>query len=190
MNNSIILSTFLVICSFLGAITTDTKNLDYNCISTSDTIRSLNSKSRDKLNFEIEKRRNYTLKLIDESTTTVTNIEEAVNNYHRKIILYFRSDKLIALVNRTFDQGGKIVAYKVFYFTKENKCDWYTIRKNPDTFPKTYTLLNDLIVESDVNSTPIILENPFKKEIIRSAKLSLDSAMLHFPEFKYSFDWK
>ena len=139
---------------------------------------------------EIEKRRDLTLSQIDDPFTSILNYDEKLGLNRRKVLVYHQQSKLIAIVNRVYGPEDKIIAYKVFYFEKSNHCDWYTIRETDDLKSSTYTYLNGPVVKSDDTLTPLMIEESQKQWISKSAKLSLDSLMRHFPEFKYSLNWK
>jgi len=139
---------------------------------------------------KIEYRRDSTLNLLKDSLTLIKYHIDNLGSNERKIIFYYQQERIVAIVQRIYNNMNEILAYKVFYFEGNNNCDWYTTRNNKDLGSHTYSYLNGNIVESDFKISPIILENPQKQNIIHSSKASLDSIMQHFPEFKYSMNWK
>jgi hypothetical protein len=139
---------------------------------------------------EIENRRNLTLSQLEDSLTVIKYFNEKISENQRKIQFYYQKNRIIAIVSRMYNTKDEVIAYEVFYFKENNDCDWYTFRGINEEGSKTYAFLKGLVVCSDASLTPIIMKESKKMKIIQLVKTSIDSTMLHFPEFKYSLNWK
>lgn len=139
---------------------------------------------------EIETRRDISDKLSSDPSTMQKVYTEKVSDNESEFIVRYQQKRIISILNRIYNKENEKIALKLFYFKEDNSCDWYTIMGKGDKYSHEYTFLNGSIVESNYKMTPIVIEDSQKQHIIQSAKAALDSIMKHFPEFKYSFNWK
>ena len=104
--------------------------------------------------------------------------------------LSFLHNQIFLLVYRTFNQKKEKTYNSIFYFDNNNNCISNTIWNIKRGVSFTYAIYWGKMVKYDVNYKRIEIEPEQRQQIINSTKASLDSLMHHFPEFKYSFDWK
>lgn len=131
-----------------------------------------------KLKFDLStKKKNFNFK-------TNNNVNEV------RIELYHVNDRIVTVEKRIFDKGNDQLSYSIFDFDENNKCQSNTQRDYKEDRSYIYAMFWDSLVKYDVNCNKIELNSTQKQQVIQSAKASLDSIMQHFPEFKYSFNWK
>lgn len=146
--------------------------------------------THDQLYSEGETRREISTMLVADSLTMKKVYSERVGDDEGSITLYYQQNRIICLVYRTLNAKDEKIANLVFYFDEKNDCisnsKWN--KKEPMTY--TYDMYWGSLIKYDVNYNKIEMDSSQKQQIIQSAKSSLDSIMQHFPEFKYSFNWK
>lgn len=115
---------------------------------------------------------------------------EKLNHNETSINLYYQNSRVYVIVHRIVNTIGDMLFNKVFYFDDHNNC--ISCSEWSDKTKMTYTnaMYWDSLVRFDVDYNRIEIDPAQKQQIIQSSKLSLDSLMRHFPEFKYSLNWK
>jgi hypothetical protein len=106
-----------------------------------------------------------------------------------RIELYHINNRIVTVENRIYNKD-KQLNYSMFYFDEKNVCFSNTKRDYKEDRSYIYAMYWDTLIKFDVYCKLIDLPPSQKQEIIKSAKASLDSIMQHFPEFKYSINWK
>ena len=137
-----------------------------------------------------ETRRDSSSRLYGDPSTPKKVFSEKSGDNIREITIKYQNSRIIAVVDRITDNQNRMINNTVFNFDKKNECistDYWNINK-----PMTYTfdMYWGSLIKYDVNYDPIEMTSSEKQKIIQTTKASLDSVMLHFPEFKYSFNWK
>lgn len=107
-----------------------------------------------------------------------------------RISYYSVKDRIIRIEKRTYDKTDNELSFSMFDFDENNLCISNTQWNNVEKMSYTYSMYWDSLIKYDVNCKQIELDASQKQQIIQSTKASLDSIMTHFPEFKYSFNWK
>jgi len=131
-----------------------------------------------KLKYDIStKKKNFNFKLND-------------NEDEVRIELYHVKDRIVTIEERIFDKDNDQLKLDVFDFTEDNDCTSSTHWNKKEQMSYIYSMYRDSLIKYDVNCKQIELDASQKQQIIQSTKASLDSIMQHFPEFKYSFNWK
>ena len=138
---------------------------------------------------EIENLQDSNINLKRDISTKSKKYIQQMGNIKNEIVCYYQNDKLILIESKSFNEIRKNISFKIFDFTENNKCIIVSI-KNEGENECCYYFKNKYIAEYTMNLNPIILDNSKKLKIISIVKTALDSTMAHFPEFKYSFDWK
>jgi hypothetical protein len=105
------------------------------------------------------------------------------------ISLFVDGKKIFSLEKRTL-QNNQVLSHDIFIFGDNNDCIGRSTHKKEWNNSFQDAIYNDTIVRSDIKEKIILINRLEKQQIIQSAKASLDSMMQHFPEFKYSFNWK
>ena len=115
---------------------------------------------------------------------------EKFNYNETSIKLFYQNNRIYVIVHRIVNAEGDKLYNKVFYFDDNNNC--ISCSEWTDKSKMTYTnaMYWDSLVRFDVHYKRIALSEDQKQKIILSTKLSLDSLMQHFSEFKYSLNWK
>jgi hypothetical protein len=112
------------------------------------------------------------------------------NGDEGRIELYHLNDRIITIEERNYDKSNKQINGSSYDFDEKNacfsNCQWIT----KDKMSYYYAMYWDTLIKFDVYCKLIDLTPSQKQEIIKSTKASLDSIMRHFPEFKYSYNWK
>jgi hypothetical protein len=107
-----------------------------------------------------------------------------------RITLYYISDRIVRIEKRIYDKDNNQLGYTMFDFNENNTCFSNTQRDYKEKMSYTNAMYWDSLIRFDVNCKIIDINASQKQQIIESTKASLDSIMQHFPEFKYSFNWK
>ncbi len=130
-------------------------------------------------------------KLKFDPSTCVENYSYKIdsNGNEARIELYHQKTQIVRVEKRIFDSNNEQLSYSMFDFY-ENECLSNTTRNKKDQMSYTYSMLLGALIKFDVDYNPIDMSDIQKRQAIESAKASLDSIMQHFPEFKYSINWK
>jgi hypothetical protein len=107
-----------------------------------------------------------------------------------RISLYSVKDRLVTIEKRVYDKNNNELGYSMFDFNENNVCLSNTQRDYKESMSYTNAMYWNTLIRFDVHCKIIDIGSSQKQQIIQSAKASLDSIMQHFPEFKYSFNWK
>ena len=125
------------------------------------------------------------------------NTKKAIFNYTQgsdsneaRITLYHIGDRIVRIEKRIYDLGNTQLSYSMFDFNVDNSCYSNTQRNKKDKMSYINAMYWDTINRFDTDYKPIKIDVTQKQQIIESTKAELDSIMQHFPEFKYSFNWK
>jgi hypothetical protein len=133
-------------------------------------------------------------KLMMDSTTSIKEFSDTIGSRVNRIFCYFQKDRLIAVQNRIriidLENKSKEISCMLFAFDENNCCFENLRQDNKNDTPRYFTYYKNKIVVSGSMINPHFIDSTQKQEIINRAKASLDSTMQHFPEFKYSFNWK
>lgn len=112
------------------------------------------------------------------------------NENEVRIELYHVRDRIVTVEKRIFDKDNEQLSFSMFDFDENNKCLSNTQRDYKEDRSYIYAPYRDSLIKYDVYCNKIDINTSQKQQIIQSVKASLDSIMQHFPEFKYSFNWK
>ena len=115
---------------------------------------------------------------------------EKKNNKETSINLYYQTKRVYVIVHRIVNTTGDMLFNKVFYFDYDNNCIYCSEWTDKTKMTYTNAMYWESLVRFDADYNRIEIDPAQKKQIIQSTKLSLDSLMQHFPEFKYSLNWK
>jgi hypothetical protein len=129
-------------------------------------------------------------KLKLDSSTSVKNHSYKIDNngIEARIELYYQKAQIVRVEKRIYNETEEL-SFSMFDFY-ENECLCNTIWNKQDKMSYSYSMLLGALAKYDVNYNPIEMSDLEKRQVIESTKVSLDSIMHHFPEFKYSFNWK
>lgn len=162
-----------------------------NGISHNDKPNSIREKlTHEKLYSEGETIRDTITKLETDSSTMKRFCTEKVGEDETKITIYYQPNRIISIVNRVNNTKNEMIANSVFYFDEKSNCISNSEWNKKEPMEYTNAMYWDSLIRFDVNYNKIELNSSQKQQIIQSTKASLDSIMQHFPEFKYSFNWK
>jgi hypothetical protein len=139
---------------------------------------------------EGEARREISTKLGADPSTMKKFCTERVNDDSLSIALYYQNNRIIVVVFRITNKKNEKIVNDVFYFDEKNNCISNSTWNKKELMEYTNAMYWDSLIRFDVNYNKIELNSSQKRQIIQSAKASLDSIMQHFPEFEYSFNWK
>jgi hypothetical protein len=139
---------------------------------------------------ESEKRRKISAEMGADPSTIVKEYNENLDSCKRKLMIYYQQKRIISIVNRISNERNDILANEVFTFDENNNCISNAQRDYKEDRSYIYAMYWDSLIKFDVYCKLIDLTPSQKQQIIKSVKASLDSIMQHFPEFKYSFNWK
>ena len=128
-------------------------------------------------------------KLSSDSSTIEKLYTERLGKDSLCIKLYHQKARIIAVVYRIINSENEKIYNNAFYFDENNHCIANTI-KDKDEITYDYLMYWGSLVKCDGNYNRMNIDSFQKQQIIESTKASLDSIMQHFPEFKYSFNWK
>ena len=150
----------------------------------------INDLSHEELYLKGEEIRGFFAKTSSNPPTKNKIYSEKMNHIETSINLYYQNNRVYVIVHRIVNTVGDKLFNKVFYFDYDNNC----ISCSEWTYKSKMTYTNamywDSLVRFDVDYNRIEIDPALKQQIIQSTKLSLDSLMQHFPEFKYSLNWK
>lgn len=138
---------------------------------------------------EIERMLSVTANLKHDEATLVKNLKLKLGDNKNEISCYYSKNRLIRIENRVFNNKNDVESFRMFDFDENNNCFSNSI-KDKDEESRIYAFISNYMIEYDSKLVPIILDSCQKQQIIQSARASLDSIMKHFPEFKYSMNWK
>jgi len=131
-------------------------------------------------------RRKYD-KSTNQKSISLKNENTTVNEV---ITLYYQNNQLIQLSKRLIGGNNNVLKLDVFNFDENIDCfsryQW-TLENKYSFYDVIY---NGLVIRYDMNNKYFALSSIQKQELIQSAQSSLESLMRHFPEFKYSINWK
>lgn len=141
---------------------------------------------------ESEKRFEITGNLKHDSVTKKKdyNYKLGVDGNEARITLYYINNRIVTIENRKFDKNNNQLGYNMFDFDESNVCLSNTQRDYKEKMSYTNAMYWDTLIRFDIHCKIIDIDSSQKQQIIQLAKASLDSIMTHFPEFKYSFNWK
>jgi len=139
---------------------------------------------------EIETMLAITAKLKYDPSTLIKHYNHKLGNNLMEISCYFSENRLIRIENRIFNEKEENISFMNFDFDDKNNCISNAIKKDSENESRIYAYINNYVIEYDSKLMPIVLDSSKKQQIIQLTKVSLDSTMQHFPEFKYSFNWK
>jgi hypothetical protein len=160
-------------------------------ISSDDKLNNVGTKlTHDQLYSEGETRREVSTRLGAAPSTMKKLYSERLGNDSLSIKLSYQKNRIIAVVYRITNSRDENIAYSVFYFDENNICITNTKRNKGEHMSYDYAMYYGSLIKCDVNYNQIEIDSLQRQQIIQSAKSSLDSIMQHFPEFKYSFNWK
>ena len=194
--NSIFLYLFICLNLYMiGSVKNGYRSLSISNLETikelfhSNSIPQIKKPSPERLYTELETRSDSITILKHSTSTLLKNYSQVTNNLTQKIDCYYQDKRIIRVENRTYFKTD-VISFRIFDFDPSNKCIICAI-KNKNSYEIDYYLSRDnFLSESNWKSLPQIIDDEYKKELIPTLKTALDSTMAHFPEFKYSFDWK
>jgi len=182
--------------SFAQTISTDSKNFKEDVLSKKEGlfIRNPIKKSKYLTHNEIysegETIRAFYAKVASDASTKTKSWDEKSNDNEVTIKLYYQQNRLYTIVYRVFNSKKEKILNRIFDFDEQNSCISNTERNINYPISYTNTMYWDSLVRFDADYNRIEINPEQKQQIIQSTKLSLDSLMTHFPEFKYSLNWK
>ena len=141
---------------------------------------------------ESEKRFEITGNLKHDSITKKKdyNYKLGVDGNEARITVYYISDRIVRIEKRIYDMDNNELGFSMFDFNENNACFSNTQWNNKEKMSYTNAMYWETLIRFDVHCKIIDIDGSQKQQIIQLAKASLDSIMTHFPEFKYSFNWK
>jgi len=139
---------------------------------------------------EIENIRDLGLKQLSEAFTKTNKFNEKLGFNNIEITIYYQPKCILSIAYKVYNVNGKRVSYKIFDFDKSNSCRLFSIFENQELGEFTFAFWNGFLLSTDSKYNSKVIEGEDKQRIIQSTKLSLDSLMHRFPEFKYSLNWK
>ena len=150
----------------------------------------VNKLTHDQLYAIGETRRDSSARLYSDPSTLKKVYSEVIDEDTSIMTLRYKQNRIISVVKRIINKYNVKLYNTVFCFRKDNECIsvdyWNSVEKN--TY--TYDMFWGTLIKYDGNYNKIDIDVSQKLQIIKSTKVSLDSIMQHFPEFKYSFNWK
>jgi len=138
----------------------------------------------------IENIRDIGLQQISDTASLIKNYNEKIGNNRIEINLYFNQKQILTIVYRIYNTEGKRIFHRVYYFDHNGSCNLYSLLENIKIGERTFVYWTGFLLVTDSYYDSKVVEGDEKRKIIDTAKSSLDSIMMHFPEFKYSLDWK
>lgn len=168
------------------------ENTKTELINSKDSIVPESEPTNQEIYSEEWKRDEIKAKLKYDPSTKKKNFNFKLNDNEGevRIELYHVKDRIVTVEERIFDKDNDQLKLDVFDFTEDNDCISSTHWNKKEQMSYIYSMYWDSLIKYDVNCNQFELDVSRKQQIIESAKASLDSIMLHFPEFKYSFNWK
>jgi len=146
--------------------------------------------SFDELYSKGEEIRGFYSKMASDPKTKTKLYDEIVNGNKVTLQLYYQKNRMYSLVYRILNEKNEKIFNCVFDFDEHNNCIANTEKLKKNSMSYTNAMYWDSLVRLDVGYNRINITEDQKQKIIQSTKLSLDSLMRHFPEFKYSINWK
>lgn len=125
-----------------------------------------------------------------DSSTIVKHYSNKIGENDHEISCYFSKDHLISVENRITKKNGDDVSFMMFHFDDKNNCFANYRKDNEKDTARFYFHINNCIIEYDYKLRPFIVDSLKKQQVIQETKLSLETNMQRFPEFKYIFNWK
>ena len=138
----------------------------------------------------IENIRDIGLQQISDSATLIKNYSEKIGNNRMEINFYFKQNQIMTIVYRIYNTEGKRIFHKVYYFDNNGSCNLYSLLENIKIGERTFVHWMGFLLVTDSYYDSKVVEGDEKRKIIETAKSSLDSIMQHFPDFRYSLNWK
>lgn len=106
------------------------------------------------------------------------------------VVLYYQNKRLIRVEKRIYDKSNVQTSYNMFNFNERNGCftnaQWNA--KDVKTCILTMSEYGLIYFSSDMKL--IELDSNQMQKFIQETKVSLDTVMGHFKEFKYTFEIK
>ena len=157
---------------------------------TSKTIKKSKDLTHDEIYAEGETIRAIYAKVAADPSTSNKLYTEKLHGNEITVKLYHQQNRIYSIVYRVFNSKNEKTLNRVFDFDEQNNCISNTERKINDPMSYTNAMYWDSLVRFDADYNRIDIDPAEKRQIIQSTKLSIDSLMRHFPEFKYSLNWK
>ncbi len=129
-------------------------------------------------------------KMASEPATMKKKYSELIGKDSLTITIYYRKNRIITVVYRIINSMNEKIKNLVFYFDEKNNCISYSKREKKDLSMIITAMFGDSLIRFDANYDKFDLNNSQKQQVIQSTKITLDSIMIHFPDFKYSMNWK
>lgn len=157
--------------------------------SSNDSLISKEKPTYQKLYTESERRFGEIGKLKYNPSTKKKIYNYVLKSDSIKITLYHINERIATIEKRIYNKNKQLEFY-IYDFNENNDC--FSCSQWNCTEKMTYTnaIYWDTFIRFDVDCKIIDIDSSQKKKIIQSTQASLDSIMQHFPEFKYSFNWK
>jgi|WetSurMetagenome_2_1015567.scaffolds.fasta_scaffold56913_1 hypothetical protein len=146
--------------------------------------------THEKLYSEGETRREYFEKIIADPSTTKNVYQEKVGDNLISLTLYYQQNRISSIVFRILNSKNEKIFNRIFYMDEKNNCLSVSTWDKNNPMEYTSAVFGDSLIRFDGHYNIIDLDSSQKQEIVKSTRASLDSIMLHFPEFKYTFDWE
>ena len=157
---------------------------------TRNSIKNSKDLTNDEIYSEGETIRAFYAKAASDPSTKNKLYTEKFHENEVTVKLYHLQNRIYSIVYRVFNSKNEKILNSVFDFDEQNNCISNTERKINYSMSYTNAMYWDSLVRFDVHYKRIALSEDQKQKIILSTKLSLDSLMQHFSEFKYSLNWK
>lgn len=138
---------------------------------------------------DIEKRLAVSAELKHNPSTQVKHYKCTLGDKENEISCYYFKNRLIRIENRIFNHKAEIIWFRNFDFDENNNC-FSNSSKDENEGSRIYAYILNCVIEYDSTLRPKVIDSSQKEKVIDSVRLSLDSSMRHFTEFKYSMNWK
>ena len=155
-----------------------------------DSIIQKNKPTSQELYSEVEKLLGTSTHLKFDSLTRNKNYTVKIGDEISEILCYYTKFRLVRIENRVYNKKMNVLSFRIFDFDDKNCCITYSKKDVGEKGSRIYAVIYNQIIEYNSSLEPFILNTLQKQMVIQSAKSSLDSTMVHFPEFKYSLNWK
>ncbi|MCK9311714.1 MAG: hypothetical protein M0P26_05500 [Bacteroidales bacterium] len=107
-----------------------------------------------------------------------------------KVVLYYKSNRLIRVEKRIYDQSNTQTSYSMFNFDEKNGCFFNSQWSLKIIKTRILTMSEYGLIYFNGDMNLIELDSIQMQKLVQETKDSLDALMGHFNGFKYTFEIK